>query len=263
MKRKLFIIIFLHALLLSWSAAQDTTQGAAASEVQSGQADTEVAAYVKMLEQGRADQVKSDLSSLITKYQNHPGVMYLQARLANDGVEAMKMYQGILDNFPQSEWADDALYYTYQYYYSLGLYRTADLKLQQLKKNYPNSPYVKGKTASKPLPPDEAVPKVTSTTPSPAPEKPLAPQSEGTMEADAAQGAYAIQVGAFSTLSNAEKLKSFFEDLNYPVEIQNKVRGGRSLFLVWVGSFNTAEEAKKFGTEVKSKHQIESIVVMR
>ena len=66
-----------------------------------------------------------------------------------NGTEAMKDYQSIVDNFPKSEWADDALYAIYQYYYSLGLYKTADLKFQQLKKEYPASPYL---TAPPPSP---------------------------------------------------------------------------------------------------------------
>jgi cell division septation protein DedD len=230
---------------------------------QSGELD--VTGYIKMLEEGKADQVKADLLSLVAKYQNHPGVLYLQGRLASDGVEAMKMYQSILDNFPQSEWADDALYHMYQYYYSLGLYRTADLKLQQLRKEYPSSPFVTGKATAKTPLQEEPAPKVISTTPTPVEKPPMlqAPTATPRTPTPSSGGAYAIQVGAFSTMGNAEKLKSFFEDLGYSVEIQNKVRGGRSLFLVWVGSFATADDARKFAEEVKRKHNIESLVVMR
>jgi len=77
----------------------------------------------------------------MTNYQNNPGVMYLQAVLTTDGSEAAKLYQNIVDNFPKSEWGDDALYKLYQYYYSVGLYKTAEQKLVQLKEEYPFSAY--------------------------------------------------------------------------------------------------------------------------
>jgi hypothetical protein len=44
-------------------------------------------------------------------------------------------------------------------------------------------------------------------------------------------------------------------------EITNKIRGGRSLHLVWVGSYTNADEAKQAGREIKSKYKIDSIVV--
>jgi len=44
-------------------------------------------------------------------------------------------------------------------------------------------------------------------------------------------------------------------------EITNKIRSGRSLHLVWVGSYANAEEARQAGREIKSKYKIDSIVV--
>lgn len=99
-----------------------------------------------MIENGQAEAVRAELPSLITNYQNNPGVMYLQAVLTADGSEAATLYQNIVDNFPKSEWADDALYKLYEYYYSMGLYKTADQKLQQLKEQYPFSAYASEKS---------------------------------------------------------------------------------------------------------------------
>ena len=220
---------------------------------------TELQSYIDKLENGQTEEVKKALPELVAKYQNDPAVLYLQGRLATDGIEAVKFYQSIVDNFPKSEWADDALYRIHQYYYALGLYRTADLKLQQLKKDYPNSSYVTGKPTVKlpekdeavvHLPPKETIPEVD--TAQPADTAPTPPRKP-----------YTLQVGAFSTAANAEKQKSFFEDLGYTVEITNKVRGGRSLYLVWVENFRTTDEARTFGKEVKVKYKIDSIVVER
>lgn len=231
---------------------------------QSQDVDSLIVSSIKMLEEGKADQVKAELPSLMSKYQNHPGIMYLQGRLALNGAEAAKYYQSVVDNFPKSEWADDALYRVYLYYASLGLARTAELKLQQLRKDYPHSPYLREKPPVVQTP-EEKEPTVIIPPPVVPPESTETSKKDGETKASSTMesGLYAIQVGAFSSLDNATKLKSFFEELSYPVEVQNKVRGGQSLYLVWVGHFSTADEAKRFAAEVKSKHKIESIVISR
>lgn len=222
---------------------------------QSRDVDGLVAAKIRMVEEGRAEQVKLEMPALVSKYQNHPGVLYLQGLLAKDGVEAATYYQMVLDNFPKSAWGDDALYRIYLYYYSLGLARTAELKMQRLRRDYPNSPYFKERPPLPVIAEEIRPPVVPDTLPIRTPVIPNEPEPLA--------GGYAVQVGAFSALENAMRLKSFFEELNYTVEVQNKVRGGRSLHLVWVGRFSTSDEARKFGSEIKAKHKIESIVVTR
>jgi tetratricopeptide (TPR) repeat protein len=199
---------------------------------------------LEMIRNGQADKVKAELPSLLTKYQNHPGVLYLQGVLTSDGSEAVKIFQSVVDNFPRSEWADDALYKTYQYYYSIGLYKTATQKYDQLKQVYPSSPYLALGELSLANREGEAV------------EKPGSAQ-------DADNGTFAVQVGAFSTAENANKQKRFFHNVGYPVEILNKVKRGKSFYLVWIGNFKSNDEARKFGTELKRKYKIDTIVVER
>jgi cell division septation protein DedD len=221
--------------------------------------DEEVAKIVRMIDRGDIENAKTESSNLITAYPNEPGVLYLQGRLASDGVEAVKFYQTILNNFPKSQWADDALYHSYQYYYALGLYRTANLKLNQLKKEYPSSPYLSAQIPEE-LKVIKEEEKPVNIPPVVAEEKTITPP---TVDRPKLEQSYTIQVGAFSTLKNAEKQKHFFEDWGYQVEITNKVRSGKSLYLVWVGNFRTAEEAVKSGYEIKQKYNIETITVQK
>ena len=62
---------------------------------------------------------------------------------------------------------------------------------------------------------------------------------------------------------NAEKQKLFFEDLGYPVEVINKVRDNRPLFVVLVGEYKTAEEAQTKGTEIREKFDMHPMVVTK
>jgi tetratricopeptide (TPR) repeat protein len=203
---------------------------------------------LEMIEKGQAEAVRAELPSLMTNYQNNPGVMYLQAVLTTDGTEAAKLYQNIVDNFPKSEWGDDALYKLYQYYYSIGLYKTADQKLTQLKEEYPFSAYAAEK--------DSIVEEKQAVK-----EKPTVMKPKGTVPKFATN--FTVQVGAFSTLENASELKAKFEKEGFQSNIFTIVSHGKKLHKVWVGEFQTYDEARRFTVEIKSKFNLTSIVVSR
>jgi len=213
--------------------------------------------------------VRSELPSLLSRYPNNPGVLYLQGVLTTDGTEAVRIYQSIVDNFPKSEWADDALYKVYQFYYAIGLYRTAEIKLNQLQTDYPQSKYLatSSNTDTKNLPEERVSSGLPTVVGDTARETvPSASDLSGsTPEMDEGQerGQYTLQVGAYSQQVNAEKQKLFFEDLGYTVEVINKVRGGRSLFVVLVGDYKSSDEARSKGAEFKKTYNINSMVVTR
>jgi hypothetical protein len=201
---------------------------------------------LEMIEKGQVDQVKAELPTLLTNYQNNPGVMYLQGVLTTDGTEAAKIFQSIVDNFPKSEWADDALYKLYQYYYSIGLYKTADQKMAQLKQDYPYSAYATDQQPAS---------KEAST------EKADVVKSKSTVQKFSTS--FTVQVGAFSTLQRAEELKNFFEGKGYSSNIFTMVTNGKKLHKVWVGEFQNQDDARRFSTEIKKKFSLESSVVAR
>lgn len=203
---------------------------------------------LEMIERGQEESVKAELPNLMTNYQNHPGVLFLQAVLTTDGTEAAKIYQSIVDNFPKSEWADDALYKLYQYYYSIGLYKTADQKIDQLKRDYPFSAYAA----------DEAL---ATEKKARTQEQPAVIKKPGAIEKYTA--VFTVQVGAFSTLQNAEELKTRFEREGYVSNIFTIVKNGKKLHKVWVGEFQTQDEAKRFSGEMKKKFNLDSMVVSR
>jgi cell division septation protein DedD len=241
----LLVRILLSFLLQSMLFAQDSA--------------TEIKSYIKKLDGGETEQVKTELPELVSKYQNHPGIVYLQGRLASDGTEAIKFYQSIVNNFPKCEWADESLYRIYQYYLSLGLYRTAETKMQQLKKEYPSSIYANDSKLDALVQQNETNAKYSSDTINES--KTEAQSTE--IKADDSDLPFSLQVGAFSTSENAEKQRKFFEDIGHSVEITNKVRSGKSMYLVWIQQFKTAAEAQRFGKEIKSKYKIDSIVIER
>jgi tetratricopeptide (TPR) repeat protein len=208
---------------------------------------------LEMIERGQEEAVKAELPNLLTSFQNHPGVLFLQGVLTTDGTEAVKVFQSIVDNFPKSEWADDALYKLYQYYYSIGLYKTADQKLEQIRRDYPFSAYARDETRV-----PNSAPEATPPAPS---EAPVVVKQPGTVEKFSTL--FTLQVGAFSTLENAEELQSRFRKEGYVSNIFTMVRDGKKLHRVWVGEFQTQDEARRFSTEIKRKFNLDAIVVSR
>ena len=215
---------------------------------QRSNSEPDVRRRLEMIEKGQGDAVRAELPTLMTNYQNNPGVMYLQAVLTTDGAEAAKIFQNIVDNFPKSEWGDDALYKLYQYYYSIGLYKTAEQKLTQLKNEYPFSAYA---VEQSPVEEEKPVEK----------EKPAVVKPKGSVPKFATN--FTVQVGAFSTLQNAEELKAKFEKEGYPSNIFTIVTHGKKLHKVWVSEYKTYEEAKRLTEEIKKKYNLVSIVVTR
>ncbi len=222
-----------------------------------GAQDAEVQRYVEMVQNGRTEEVRREGPSLLERYPNDPGVLYVQALVTKEGAEAARIYQSIVDNFPKSRYADAALYRVYQFYYALGLYRTAELKLNQLKAQYPDSRYLKvaaGDTVNLPEEPQAAVPRAVRDSVAVVPPAPAAP---------AVQGAFVLQVGAYGAQANAEKQRKFFADLGYPVEMITKVRDTKTLFVVLVGRYASYDEARAQGTEIRKKYRVDTMVVQR
>jgi tetratricopeptide (TPR) repeat protein len=246
MKRLLFSSIIVLMVWSSYSWAQPSAP--------------DISMYLSQIESGQSEQVKAEIPDLLKKYPNNPGVLYLQALTTSDGAEAVRMYQSIVDNFPRSEWADDALYKVYQFYYAIGLYRTAEMKMSQLKREYPTSKYVSSSAGmeTKDLAEEKETP-----VPDPTTGKVEDAATSEEPKTEAPQGQFALQVGAYSTQVNAEKQKLFFEDQGFAVDVINKVKNGKSLYLVLVGAFATYDLAKAKGLEIKKAYNIDSIVVSR
>ncbi len=234
--------------------------------------ESEVRKRLDFIYSGQAERVRIELPSLEKQYPNDAGAGYLSAILTTDGAAAVKKFQAIVDQFPQSVWADAALYKVYQYYYSVGLYKTADQKFEQLRQQYPNSLYVVGavkdqKPAAVPQapaveikPPDTAAQKQAE---QPASIEPVQKTTPDSTAAVAAARTFAVQAGAYSSKRKAQKQVDFFSTINRNAIITAKLTGGKTLYVVSVEEFSSEQDARDFITELKLKYNIESIIVAR
>jgi tetratricopeptide (TPR) repeat protein len=200
--------------------------------------------YLKDIEAGKKEDAVKGLLLLKNKNPNDPSVMYLEGVLTEKGSDAVKIYQKILDQYPQSSYADASLYRILTYNYALGDYSDAKDNYEKLKKNYPTSPYIKLAASDFPDSKTEA-----------AETKPTQPQEDVKLE-EKPKYKFTVQAGAFTQPSNAEGLKDSFVKNGYFSEIRDKNVAGTLFKIVYVGEFETKEEAQSFLQTVNSEFKL-------
>lgn len=223
--------------------------------------EQEIRSRLDLIHSGKAEQVRTELPVLLRQYPNDVGVKYLDAYLTENGDQALRKYQSIVDQYPKNEWADDALYKVYQYYYAVGLYKTAEAKMNQLNEQYPTSIYVKREPK-----PDERIPVPAPVSTEPPAEKPAQPEQQTgqTSSTETVVGPFVVQVGVYSQISAAQQqARQLSSVLGRQAMVFAKQSGGKTVHAVAFDGFASDAAARAFGAELKSKHNLEWFVVKR
>jgi tetratricopeptide (TPR) repeat protein len=194
--------------------------------------EVDIVPYLKKVEQGSIEEVKSELLSLKVDYPKSANLIFLEAVLTENGQDAVALYQKIIDNYPKSRYADAALYRIYSYYFALGLYNTADKQFERLKKEYPESPYIKMVDVNTVKKDDEESSNQIEN---------LKQQNDSEQEFS-----YTIQAGAFTNSANASGLKKEIENAGMVSFIKEKNVAGTVFNVVYVGKFSSRKEAEDF-----------------
>ncbi|MCF8240695.1 MAG: SPOR domain-containing protein [Melioribacteraceae bacterium] len=213
--------------------------------------EANIVPYLKMIEGGEISEAEENLNRLKAESPNDPSVIFLDAVLTKDGEAALTKYNTVYTKFPKSNYADASLYRVFSYYYSLGIYNKAQSYLDQLKNNYPGSPYIK--MADRSIPDlIESAPAVTNSEPVNVQLPPV--NSEKKYE-------YTIQAGAFLNHKNAETLLNKLNKAGYPAAMHSKDVGGSILKVVTFGKFKSEIEAQPLLDYLKNVHNLNGRVV--
>lgn len=210
---------------------------------------TNIVPALKDIENGDLIGARTKLGTYLGDTPNDPSVKFLDAVLTEDGVEAVNKYIQIFSNYPMNQYADAALYRTFSYYYSLGIYNKADGYLSKLKNEYPKSPYIKA--ADRTLPSEDIYYESREKN---------EPVSKPIREV-VSEKQYSIQAGAFMNKGNAENLKKGFENDGHYSSIFTKEVGGSLLNVVIVGKYSNQEEAKKQLQTINAKYKINGRII--
>jgi cell division septation protein DedD len=204
---------------------------------------------LKSIESGNIDEARSALRELKTDHPDDPSVIFLDAVLSAEGLSAMAKYNSIVDDYPNSAYADAAVYRIFSYYYSIGSYSKAESYLEKLKSDYPSSPYIKAADRSIP---DETVGENEPVTVVPV---------QATIVPDADEFKYTVQAGAFLNIANAQNLSNKFKDDGYYSNIISKEAGGSILNIVLIGKFKSKEDAQSLVKKLEDDFSLKSRII--
>ncbi len=225
--------------------------------------EIDITPYLQKIASGQKTDVLVQIPDLKKRYPNDPSIKYLSGILEDDSRKALAIFRGIVEYTPKSYYADAAAFRIYSYYYSIGFYDKARSYYNRLKKDYPNSPYIK--LAQKNIPKDndlltelevkKAKPVYeTKNTDSTIDKKNTANETKEKYQ-------YKIQAGAFSKEENAASLNKNFLDAGYDSEIIQKNVGGTIFHVVVVGKFKTDDEAQSFLELINNKFNINGRII--
>ena len=102
----------------------------------------EVNKNLRLVAYGRIDEVRAVIPDLLAKYPDDPGVKLLHGTILEDAFLALEVYQSILKNYPESQWADHAYWRIVQFYAVLGDTTKAQAELANFRSRYPASSFI-------------------------------------------------------------------------------------------------------------------------
>ena len=123
----ILIIVFLFAVILTNGFAQSSSI---------------VNSRLRMVAMGKVEEVKAGLSELLDEFPDDDGVLFLSAIITDNALRALRIYEGLLKNSPESEWADDAQLRIVQYWALKRDTTKTLLELQNYRVNYPASEFL-------------------------------------------------------------------------------------------------------------------------
>ena len=236
--------------------------------------------YLSLIDEGKTEGVKENLPELISKYPNNPGVIYIKALMTEDGKTSIDTYNEILKNHPDTRYAPYAAMKIGEYFYAKGLYTQASRLLKSIPIKYPR--FVDLQRATNLMMSsfnaigegDSAryygliiksmFPRVDiGIENSKENKKPLAQVFDFKKKRPEDVGSYVVQVGAFGSKNNANRLKMQVSQLGYDVSINQVESSGKNFHAVRVNRFKSKKQAERIGKDIKAKIGVNYRVLYR
>lgn len=91
---------------------------------------------------GKVDEVKRELPDLLAEFPDDPGIQFLHGVVLEDASQALKIYEKIIKEHPDCEWADDAQWRIVQFYALKNDTTRARKELKVYRDKYPQSEFL-------------------------------------------------------------------------------------------------------------------------
>ena len=234
--------------------------------------------YLSLIHEGQSQGVKENLPELISKYPNDPGVLYLQALLTSNGMKSLEFYSKLIEKFPESKYAGEASVKIGEYFYARGLYSQAGRQLCLIPRKYPRLSNMQAiidmmVSSFQAIGENDSVKYYTGIYQSMFPSLDISKYGIESLEQSNAvtfekkmtkqPRPYVVQIGAFGSIQNANRLKLQVTQIGYDVAISKVRTNGKSLNAVRVVRFNSKSSAERVGLTIKKKLGIDYRILYR
>jgi len=230
-------------------------------------------------------------------YRQHPNsavAAYFHAMLEDEGEAANKLFHEVSTRFPNTSYAERALYRLGQYHFAAGTYSRARQYFTSLLEQYPQSSLAPQTSyyAAKALfiignasPAREELSRCVEKYPGtwmakfaaedlsgklPNPSPPAVESKEKSKAAEPPpsaakkpKGIYSVQIGSFDKRDKAVSQQAVFSKAGYPTEIQEERKGRKMIYKVLVGDFAERNQARNFADEIQKKFKVKCHVLKR
>lgn len=210
--------------------------------------------FIQQIANGWTADAKKALPDLLIDHPNDPGVMFLHASLVEDAARAMPLLERIVEAYPKSEWADDALLRIIVYSSVKNNTDKARKSLAIMRDQHgqsdllPIAADVVRMTVGLPL----AAERTSTVKKSEAPaQAPSTPAIEKTPESAATK--YSIQTGSYTDKTQAAKLVESFRKKHMKARLTESTFKNKKRYVILVGEYDTEAEA---GKDVNAVHTI-------
>jgi SPOR domain len=230
----------------------------------------DVRPLLKQVANGWTADAKKALPDLLIDHPNDPAVLFLHASLVEEPSRAVPLYERVVDAFPKSEWADDALLRMIMISASRRDTSRARKALVLFRDSYPSSELLTAAadmvrvTVGLPLAgerkPATAVKPAESKSADP---KPPTAKTTDSSTANAAQAGYAIQVGTYSTKQQADGMAGSFRRRRMKASVTSKKQGPKTTWAIMVGDYSDEPSANADVAEVRSICKCKAFVVRK
>lgn len=230
---------------------------------------------------GQETDVTENYAYLQEKYGDEPSFIFLNASIEEQGPAAVAKYKDLYEQHPENKYSPVAVMKLAEYYYVTGLYIKACEWLKKFLYHYPqhessvralrlldralsisgeadSARYYVDYYTDKTIRISEILPDQPILNPN---LEPIDEPEYFSMQAQAGEMKYGVQVGLFGSLENAGKRLQMLQDNGYSGRIQISVRDGRSLNAVVIGEYDTDDKARKISNKIKSSLGLDSFVV--
>jgi len=253
--------------------------------------------YLTLLEKGRMDEVKENLSELLSRYPDEAGIFFLEAMVTENGDSSLAQFQSIVKKFPESEFAAKSEMKIGEYLFSRGLYSQAGVQFKTVLYKYPqgdhrqramdlmvNSYFATGQEDSakvslriikqlypslnfsqygiKGLDSSAREARLVKLDPNSISKKiKSAKAARKIVIPRSVSKPWVIQVGAFGKYENANRLKKQIQGHGYATEVHTVNSNGKRLHAVRIVRYKTKYSADKIGQKLKKKFGLDFRVI--